>query len=226
MPAGVAGFLIAHGEANMSRPEARIALVRLDINTATDFTRRFGKQVREAGGKYDDVRGPADRRFVYLPWERRDLIDAIVTQYPHFRKTTIVLDRIEGSYNGVVDHRVSGLFGPNQTVLYWSKDLGVSPSDQIEGFFSRVFDRFDWPKLTDRWDADDRAAAERRREHSLRQDLEELKVRIAAESLRILDGANDIDGLKDLAREFRETCAELGIDEPGNGSSETAGLRA
>jgi len=198
----------------MSRPEARIVRVRLDINTSPDFTRRFGKQLRAAGGNYDDVRGSTSYRFVYAPWDRRDLIDAIVTQYPCFRKTTMVIEELEGSYNGVRDTRVIRQFGPNENVIYWNAELGVSPSEHIERSFRRSFDKVDWPKITARWDEEDRAAAERKREYALRQRLDDLKVRIAAESLRILDGANDIDGLKDLAREFRETCDELGIEEP------------
>ncbi|MNL52028.1 hypothetical protein D3C87_1751700 [compost metagenome] len=57
----------------------------------------------------------------------------------------------------------------------------------------------------------DRAQAEHKRAFELGNRIADLRERIAAEAVRIAEGANDIDPLKELAAEYAEVCAEAGV---------------
>ena len=66
----------------------------VDIHACADpeFTRRFGKRVKAAGGDYSHARGNQCTRFVTVPITEPEMIDEIVAAYPHYKKTTVIFN--------------------------------------------------------------------------------------------------------------------------------------
>jgi hypothetical protein len=165
-------------------------------------------------------------RYVFVPWDRRDLMDAIMDRHHKGPTTTMVVRKLEGTWDGRPEPRAANALGANEEVHRWRKDSGIPASDFLEGSFApKVAKQIDWDRLTARWSEDDRISADRARTHRLRGGEADLKTRIAAEALRILDGAIDIDTLKELACELRGVYAELGVEEPRGELADDAGLR-
>ncbi|WP_327210393.1 hypothetical protein [Rhizobium leguminosarum] len=197
----------------MTAPDVRYKSVVLHLSPLADFTRQFGDAVRAAGGKYSDVRGNATHRFVTLPAGCDDLLDRIVAAFPHGAKTTLVVEDLWTEEHGF---RVKAVVG-NRTWLKVfdyrpSKTPEMSPSEFLASEFSGAMEKVDWATWFARWDEEDAAEASRKRAYELRTLMDDLRHRIAEESIRILHGANDLDPLKELAAEYEALCEEAGVE--------------
>lgn len=64
----------------LARPGCAFA-VRVDIGADPKFTRKFGQRVKAVGGRYSDVRGHCERRYVHLPACALPLADEIARTY-------------------------------------------------------------------------------------------------------------------------------------------------
>lgn len=74
------------------------------------------------------------------------------------------------------------------------------------------------------WATEDREQAKRQRDWAIQAEIGTLRERIAAEAVRIEQGANDIEPLKELAKRYRAACADLGI-ELDEESASSAGMQ-
>ena len=68
----------------------------LHLSPSAEFTKKFSKKVKAAGGTYSACRGYCDRRYVTVPSTCVELIDALLAAYPagrtrHGRDTCAVL---------------------------------------------------------------------------------------------------------------------------------------
>lgn len=198
----------------MTRPNATFASIELAIAPDPGFTARFGAAVRDAGGDYTAARGRTSRRYVTIPLHHEDLIDAVARAFPAGPKLAMVARGVSGTWKGMPEPRVSAMIPTGFTVSYWRRDCDLSPIEHAKVSFERNLDKVDWATITRRWEIEDRQTAERKRVSDLGADARIIKEMIAAEALRILDGANDIDELKQLAQQLREVCSKLGIQEP------------
>lgn len=196
----------------MNAPEVRYKTVCLHISPVPDFTRQFGEAVKAAGGKYSDVRGNARERFVTLPYGSDELVDRIVTAFPRGNKTAMVVEGFSTEEHG--SRADFTLRRAHCSVYYYrhAEPPGASPSQYLKQALAVSVSKLDWAKLYSQWDAEDAEEARRQRSFELRNAMEELRHRIALESIRILHGANDIEPLKDLAEEYETLCAEAGAE--------------
>lgn len=197
----------------MTAPDVRYKSVVLHISPLPDFTRQFGDSVRAAGGKYSDVRGNATHRFVTLPAGCDELVDRIVAAFPHGAKTTLVVEDLWTEEHGT---RVKAVVG-NRTWLKVfdyrpSKTPEMSASEFLASELSAAMEKVDWPSWFARWDDEDAAEAARSRSYELRTLMDDLRHRIAEESIRILHGANDLEPLRELAAEYESLCHEAGVE--------------
>ena len=195
----------------MPAPDVAIVSVEIHANSLPTFVPKFGKRVKAAGGTYSECRGDSRHRFVRLPWGARDLIDEIARTHNDGPKTTLIVREFASS--DVADGRLNSLLGvPTRSVYKWLRAGPASATEFLESSVLRVVAAVDWRSLTSQWNAEDARHAKNSREHSLRLELQSLRERIASESVRILDGANDLDPLRELASAYRAACEELGIE--------------
>ena len=62
----------------------------LHLFPSTEFTKKFGKKVKAAGGTYSACRGYCDRRYVTVPSTCVELIDALLAAYPTGRTCAVL----------------------------------------------------------------------------------------------------------------------------------------
>ena len=203
---------------------ARYHGVEAHLNTSSDLPKRFGRRIEAAGGTYSECRGSVDTRFVTLPADAGDLLDALVEAFPHHRKTALIVRGIE--IEGVVNGRAVTLHhnpGAGRVVCERSNDSPLSASAFVRVTFAAMVQR-----------ASQDFVAPLRREYerivrneavdaeNVRQaEIGRLKEALAQEAGRLLDGKNDLDDLKTLAARLREIGAlpaESPDDEPQPGA--------
>jgi hypothetical protein len=63
--------------------------LELQIDSSTDFPRKYGKTVKDLGGKYSECRGDVHRRIVHVPAEAVKLADKIAAE--HSRPESLVV---------------------------------------------------------------------------------------------------------------------------------------
>lgn len=66
----------------------KIEGIELHLNSDPAFVARFGKKVKQAGGKYSHVRGSSEKRYVTMPIDKLSLIDEMAASFPSYKKTT------------------------------------------------------------------------------------------------------------------------------------------
>jgi hypothetical protein len=66
----------------------KITHIELHLNSDTAFVSKFGKKVKQAGGKYTHVRGYSEKRYVTMPIDKLSLIDELAISFPCHKKTT------------------------------------------------------------------------------------------------------------------------------------------
>jgi hypothetical protein len=190
--------------------DVSIKTVTLHVsNRSVEFPAMFGTRVKACGGRYSDIRGRgAGHRFVTVPFTERDLIDQIMQRFGSGPKITMVVEEIVSSmdYN-----RRREILNRDMSVFYWNKGSGETSTTFVERAFAEKLGRIDWSEYVQRWTRLDRAEAERKRAYELGNQIADLRERIAAEAVRIAEGANDIDPLKELAVEYIGVCAEAGV---------------
>jgi hypothetical protein len=196
----------------MDRPRVLYGTVELHLSRNTEFTTRFGARVKCVGGRYSDVRGDATRRFVTLPASETTLIDELAFIYGRTRKVVVVVRDL--SAEGYRRERIEQTAGtPPNVVFNWLGDEKAGPiSAFVRDQFEARMDKLNWAPVLARWSAEDEQEAARRRSWVLNEEVADLQQQIAAQAVRIEQGANDIEPLKELARRYREVCAEAGIE--------------
>lgn len=190
--------------------KVRIAAVEAHLSGNPEFTRRFGQRVRNAGGKYNECRGHSETRYVTLPMAARDLMDEICATYPKGLQTTLVARGLDA--DGFERHRIERSFGQNAGVVvhYWNPRSGIPAVAFLEGRIDALADKFDWAPHLERWSQEDAATAARQRAAELDAAIEETRNAIAEEALRLLDGANDMAPLLELAQHLKDLRNEAG----------------
>jgi predicted RNA-binding protein with PIN domain len=191
-------------------PDVSIKNVTLHIsNSSVEFPAMFGAKVKAAGGRFSDIRGNrASHRYVTLPIAERDLIDRIMERFATGKKKTMVVDELDAQ----MDYgRRREILNHHMAVFYWDKESGQTASAFLVRAFREKLESLDWSTHIERWTRMDRAQAEHKRAFELGNRIADLRERIAAEAVRIAEGANDIDPLKELAAEYAEVCAEAGV---------------
>ncbi|MDW9481259.1 hypothetical protein GOB57_21680 [Sinorhizobium meliloti] len=188
-------------------PDVSVKDVVLHVsNSSVEFPALFGAKVKAVGGRYSDIRGNgASHRYVYLPFTERDLIDKIMERFGKGPKVTMVVNEL---ISPMEYGRRKEILNRDLTVFYWSKGSGETASAFLERAFAEKLGRIDWSDDIARWTRLDREAAERKRAYELGNRIADLRERIAAEAVRIAEGANDIEPLKELAVEYADVCAE------------------
>jgi hypothetical protein len=105
-----------------------------------NFLRRFGKRVKAAGGKYSEMRGYADTRYVFLPATERDLINQIIVHEIEGR-LAMAIDP-EKAFRGKVvmiargRHEAAGWHcgDPSWAIVhYFRADMTKTPMDFLDG---------------------------------------------------------------------------------------------
>jgi hypothetical protein len=196
------------------RPEVAYGEVELHLSADVDFPARFGQKVKAVGGRYGDVRGSARTRFVHVPASETGLIDEIARAdfQPWMKSLTVVARKL--SAEGYGDSRIGSVAGVAHAVVY--KWRGEDKDGPLSAFLSEAFEAkmesIDWRPNLARWKAEDDVQAARERRAALDHEVASLREKIALEAVRIEQGANDIEPLKELARRYREVCAEAGIE--------------
>ncbi len=184
----------------------------LHIRPDTGFVDKFGARVRAIGGKYTDVRGRnVSTRYVTLPDGHPDLVDGIVDAYAMPTRTTFVVKDWVAA--GLDARLTSALSHAENRVVKWTRSSGLTPSGAVDAKAASVAAAFDWRGHLATWKAEDDALAMARRERALRADMQAVLLELGGEALRVLDGANDIDRLKEVALRYRGILSGLGIEE-------------
>lgn len=181
---------------------------------STEFPATHGARVKAAGGRYSDIRGrTASHRYVHLPFSERELIDEIMVRYSTGPKRII---NVTGVTSTVLDRNRCHFISSRTDLgsIEWNWKSGEKPSDFVERVYARQLAAKDFSADIARWQAEDRRNAEYRKAKEIGERIAELRERIATESVRILEGANDIDPLKELAAEYLEVCREAGLEIP------------
>ena len=147
----------------MDRPRVTYEKVELHLSKNTEFTTRFGARVKSVGGRYSDVRGDANRRFVTLPASETALIDELAVAYGGSQKTVVVVRDL--SAEGYCSERIEQTAGtPPNVVFNW---LGHDKAGPISAFvrdqFEARMDKLNWTPVLARWSAEDEEEATRRR---------------------------------------------------------------
>jgi hypothetical protein len=96
-------------------------------------------------------------------------------------------------------------------VFYWQRSGGEVASAFLDRAFREQLFGTDWSTDLARWARQDREGAERQRAYEFGNKIADLRERIAAEAVRIAEGANDIEPLKELAAEYAEVCTQAGV---------------
>lgn len=168
--------------------------------------------MRNAGGRYGDVRGSTRTRCVHIPSGEGDLIDEIARTYKWTSTITAIARAL--SAEGYDRARIESAAGRAHDIVF--KWRGEADDGPLSAFLHRSFearmDAIDWRPILRRWKAEDDAVSARERRRVLDEEIASLRERISAEAVRIADGANDIEPLRDLARRYREVCAEAGVE--------------
>ena len=200
----------------VQRPKVAYEKLELQLVAYPEFTARHGQRVKRAGGKYSDVRGYARTRFVTVPASEAALIDELARTYGQPSSHTTVVVRgltAEGYDNSRIDQAAGGAA---RIVFRWPGEGKAGPLSEFIGKqFQRSMDAIDWAPILSRWTREDAEQAKRAREWALKEEIASLREQIAAEAVRIEQGANDIEPLKELARRYSEVCADLGIELSG-----------
>lgn len=195
------------------KPEVTIRDAVLFIsNTSTEFPRTHGARVKAVGGRYSDIRGNgASHRYVTLPFSERALLDEIMETYSGGPKRVVQVVSVESRVLG--RERCHAVVNQNNlsNSFVWDPKSGRKPSDFLEEEYEKRLSDWNWEPVMTRWDKEDRDALARRLEAERNARIASLREMIAYESVRILDGTNDIEPLKALAAEYREACREAGI---------------
>jgi hypothetical protein len=191
-------------------PDVSIKNVTLHISPySVEFPSVFGAKVKAAGGTFSDIRGNKFKhRYVTLPFTERDLIDRIMERFATDNKKTMVVKDL----NAQMDYgRRNEVMNNHMSVYHWDKESGLTASTFMEKTFEERLKSRDWSSYIERWSKMDQALAKHQRAFELGNQIADLRERIAAEAVRIAEGANDIEPLKELAAEYADVCAEAGV---------------
>ena len=136
-------------------PELTFARLELHLDGSPTFTRRFGKKVQAAGGRYSHARGDQTTRYVHVPVKEVKLIADLLNEFPQAswqtkNQVVVTRDTVEGL-------RRRG--GSSSRVKYLT--LGNKQKHTPEGI----------TKLINKWSAEnDEALAEYNRKKKEEQD--------------------------------------------------------
>ncbi|MCS4089076.1 hypothetical protein [Rhizobium sp. BK176] len=209
-------------------PDVKIKTVCLHLSDSSlDLPAVFGARIRAAGGKFAELRKKSmSRRYVTLPFSESDLIDELMDRYRTGPKTTMVIENL--SSETLTWERCAEVRNSHMAVFHWQRGGGEKASAFLERVFNEKLVATDWSQDMARWSKMDRDAADRKRAFDFGNRIADLRERIAAEAVRIAEGANDIDPLKELAAEYAEVCAAAGVAIERKGDSElivSAGMK-
>jgi hypothetical protein len=195
----------------MNIPSVTYKTVCIHIAAETEFPKIFGKQVKDCGGKFSDIRGHISQRFVTIPSAETELLDAIVARFPG-KKIPLVIDgfTIEGC--GIVRDGATARNRINGSVFYWTDRAGAAPSEFLRNALDAHLAKMPWDRIIADWTEEDRRESSRRRGFELDRQIAAIRGRIAFQAARIAEGANDWETIRELGAEYVELCAEAGID--------------
>jgi hypothetical protein len=192
-------------------PDVQIKTVCLHLSgSSLDLPAVFGARIRDAGGKFLELRKKSmSHRYVTLPFSERGLIDELMDRYRAGPKTTMVVENL--SSETLPWERCDEVRKNQMAVFHWQRSSGEKASAFLERVFNEKLAATDWSKDIARWSKVDKDAADRKRAFDLGNRIADLRERIAAEAVRIAEGANDIEPLKELAEEYADVCAAAGV---------------
>lgn len=192
-------------------PDVQIKTVCLHLSDSSlDLPAVFGERIRDAGGKFSELRKKSmSHRYVTLPFSESELIDELMDRYRTGPKTTMVVENL--SSETLTWERCVEVLNSHMAVFHWQRSSGEKASAFLDRVFNEKLVATDWSKDIARWEKMDRNASERKRAFDFGNRIADLRERIAAEAVRIAEGANDIDPLKELAAEYADVCAAAGV---------------
>ncbi|NTF16923.1 hypothetical protein G6L37_00590 [Agrobacterium rubi] len=194
----------------MSAPEVRYNFVEAHIGADPAFTKEFGQRVKDCGGKYTEIRGSTNVRYVTIPSSEGALLDEIVAKANKSKITLVLRDfTIDGTSSARAAAVVRQSMG--SPVCYWSRKTGSASEFALNFVKSRVH-LLPWAEILATWAEEDRREEQRLHAACLLSDIENLKDRIAYEAARIAEGANDWETIRELGAQYSELCAEAGVD--------------
>jgi hypothetical protein len=172
-------------ESMPSRPQVTYGKLELHLTSDPEFTGKFGRRVKEAGGTHSGARGYRTTRYVTIPAAQTVLINELARKFGRSSKTVVVLRDL--SAKGYSNSRIDQIAGTAPNIVFnWPGEEEAGPlSEFVRNEFEQRMNAINWAPILGRWSDEDECEARRTRAFDLKNEIDSLRERIASEAVRI-----------------------------------------